>query len=86
MSPQETKESKGIGEMLGEAGTTVKDGIVGSLKGLNEIEAQIVNLARNTVTDVLKGTGSVAMRPSMSARTSSKGRLKPPKKWAPACW
>jgi hypothetical protein len=35
MSPQETKESKGIGEMLGEAGSTVKDGIVESLKGLN---------------------------------------------------
>ena len=58
MSPQETKESKGIGEMLGEAGATVKEGIVSSLKGLNEIEAQIVSLARNTVTDVLKSTGN----------------------------
>ena len=76
MSPQETKESKGIGEMLGEAGATVKDGLVGSLKGLSEIEAQIVSLARNTVTDVLKGTGSVANETINISKDVFKGALK----------
>ena len=37
MSPEETKKPAGVGEMLGEAGATVKEGVVGSLKGLQEI-------------------------------------------------
>src|SRR5208283_4107488 len=45
---------------LGRAGTAVKEGIVRSLKGLNEIEAAIVSLVRNTVADTLKLTADVA--------------------------
>jgi len=71
--------------MLGEAGSTLKEGIVGSLKGLNEIGTQIISLAHNTLTDVLKPTGSVANETSMSARTSSEGQLKPPKKLLVCC-
>ena len=45
MSPdQPTKTS--VSGMLGSAGLAIKDGIVGSLKGLQEIEGQIVSLAR----------------------------------------
>jgi hypothetical protein len=76
MSPQETKESKGVGEMLGGAGTTVKEGVVGSLKGLNEIGTQIVNLAGNTMTDVLKATGSVANETINVSKDVFKGALK----------
>ena len=45
---------------LGKAGTAVKEGVIRSLKGLNEIEADIVSLVRNTVADSLKLTADVA--------------------------
>ena len=46
-----TTAKVGIGENIGKTGTTVKDGIVGSLKGINEIEAEIVTLVRDTVSN-----------------------------------
>ncbi|MGA2228563.1 MAG: MucR family transcriptional regulator, partial [Syntrophobacteraceae bacterium] len=46
---------------IGEAGATVKEGVISSLKGINEIETQIVTLVRNTVSDTLKATGSMAV-------------------------
>jgi hypothetical protein len=46
---KESETSKGIGK----AGTTVKEGIVGSLKGINEIEAEIVSLVR-TLSNTLR--------------------------------
>lgn len=39
MAP-ENKEKGGTGEALGQAGTKVKEGIVGSLKGMQEIETE----------------------------------------------
>ena len=45
-----------IGEELGKAGTTVKEGVVSSLKGINEIEAEIVTTVRNTVSTTLKAS------------------------------
>ncbi len=45
---------------MGEAGTAVKEGVVSSLKGINEIEAEIVSLVRNTVSNTLRATGEVA--------------------------
>jgi predicted transcriptional regulator len=45
---------------MGKAGATVKEGVVTILKGVNEIETQIVTLVRSTVSDTLKATGSVA--------------------------
>jgi hypothetical protein len=33
MAEKEQSEAKGLGNMLGQAGTTVKDGVVSSLKG-----------------------------------------------------
>ena len=36
---------------IGKAGTAVKEGVVSSLKGINEIEAEIVSLVRNTVSN-----------------------------------
>lgn len=41
-------------------GTAIKDGLVGSLKGLNEIEAQLVSMVGNAVSDTLRTTGTVA--------------------------
>ena len=46
-------------EDLGRAGTAVKEGVVRSLKGLNEIEADIVSVVRSTVVDSLKLTADV---------------------------
>jgi hypothetical protein len=61
--------------MLGSAGTAVKDGIVGSLKGLQEIESQIVSLAKNTATDVLKATGAVANETLNTSKDLIKGTI-----------
>lgn len=60
MEKETTPKTTGLGGMLGEAGSFVKEGVVNSLKGLNEIENQIVTVARNTASDALKATGAVA--------------------------
>jgi len=49
-----------VAESIGRAGLQVKEGIIGSLKGINEIEAEIVGLVRNTVSVALKASGSIA--------------------------
>jgi len=33
-------------EEIGKAGTTVREGVISSLKGINEIEAEIVNVVQ----------------------------------------
>ena len=38
----ETNEKKGLGDMLGQAGTTVKDGVVGSLKGTRAVFSHLL--------------------------------------------
>ena len=48
-----------VGETMGKAGTSVKEGIVSGLKGINEIETQMMGRSRNTVSETLKVTGSV---------------------------
>ena len=45
---------------VGETGATLKDVVLSSLEGINQIETQMVALVRNTVSDTLKATGSVA--------------------------
>ena len=47
-------------EEIGKAGTAVKEGIICSLKGINEIEAEIVCLVRNTVLNTLRAGRDVA--------------------------
>lgn len=49
-----------VGAAMGNAGRTVKDGIIGSLKGINEIEAEIVTLVRDTVANSIRATGNVS--------------------------
>jgi hypothetical protein len=44
---------------LEDAGDTVKTGITGSLRGIDEIESDIVNLVRNTISNTLQATGAV---------------------------
>ena len=75
MTAEEVKGKGGVGETLGKAGTTVKDGIVGSLKGMQEIEAEIVNLTRKVVTDSLKATGSVAQETINVSKDVFKGAI-----------
>ena len=64
MSPEEKSYEQtprtGMKATMGDAGATVKEGVLSGLKGINEIETQIVTLVKNTVSDTLKATGSVA--------------------------
>jgi len=60
-------------ETVGRAGTTVKQGIIHSLKAINEIEAGIVTLVRNTVADTFNATGSVANEAVVVTRDMIKG-------------
>ena len=53
---EEKTKSEGI---LSNVARAVKEGIIGSLKGLNEIQAEIVNVARDTVTGAVKATSEV---------------------------
>jgi hypothetical protein len=53
-------EPKKVEYKMSEAGRAVKEGIVMSLRGVNEIEAEIVSLVRNVVSDSLKATGGIA--------------------------
>ena len=60
MTSEKKLESPDQTQSLGQAGTSVKDGVVSSLKGINEIEAEIVSLVRNTVSTSLRATGFLA--------------------------
>ncbi|HXX82137.1 MAG TPA: hypothetical protein VEI46_11350, partial [Thermodesulfovibrionales bacterium] len=61
MSAEKAASStSGEGAGISKVGTSVKEGVVSSLKGINEIEAEIVSLVRNTVSNTLRATGSVA--------------------------
>ena len=42
------------------AGAAVKEGIIGSLTGISEIEAEIVGLVRNTASNSFRASGAVA--------------------------
>ena len=80
MSPVE-KSNEGtprtnIKATIGEAGATVKEGVLSSIKGINEIETQIVTLVRNTVSDTLKATGSVADETVNVTRSVLQGTFK----------
>ena len=57
---EEMRTDAGVGESMGNAGAAVKDSIVGSVRGLHEIEAEIVSLVRHTLSDTVKATGAVA--------------------------
>src|SRR5438552_13102287 len=57
---EEMRTDAGVGENIGNAGAAVKDSIVGSVRGLHEIEAEIVSLVRHTLSDTVKATGAVA--------------------------
>src|SRR5208337_1859772 len=60
MTNEETISGKPSTEAIGKAGYAVKEGIISSLKGINEIEGEIVSLVRNTVSNTLRSTGSIA--------------------------
>ena len=56
---EDAHNDPGRGGTIGSVGTAVKEGVVESLKGLNEAETEIVNLVRRTVSQTLKATGEV---------------------------
>ncbi|RPH83357.1 MAG: hypothetical protein EHM75_12130, partial [Desulfobacteraceae bacterium] len=56
---ERAKVKTGVDEAIGKAGTSVKEGVVSSLKGINEIESEIVTLVRNTVSTTLRAGGSI---------------------------
>jgi hypothetical protein len=60
---------------IGAAGTTVKAGIISSLKGIDEIEAKIVALARNTVSGVLRTSGSLSSEAVTIVRDVVRGAI-----------
>ena len=64
------------GADLGRAGTAVKEGMMGSLKGVNEIEAAIVSLVRNTVVDALRLTADVTGMSINLGADVTKGAIK----------
>lgn len=74
--PVETGEvqSEAKGE-YGKEGVAVQKGIKASFDALSQIEAGIVDLARNTVTDSLKATGEVAGEAVKVASHVMKGAL-----------
>ncbi len=61
-----------LGE-IGKAGGTVKAGIVNSLRGVDDIEAEIVTLVRHTVSNTLTATGQVATDAMVVVRYVAKG-------------
>ncbi len=56
---EDTQTGAGLGETIGNAGTAVKDGVVGGLRGLHEIEMEVVELMRDTVSHSVQATGAV---------------------------
>jgi hypothetical protein len=60
---------------IGAAGHTVKTGIASSLRGIDEIESEIVSLVRNTVSNTLRATGAVGAEAVDITRDVVKGAL-----------
>ena len=57
------------------AASTVKQGVISSLRGLGEIEAEIVALVRNTVSGVLKNASDIALEATFVVRDVLKGAI-----------
>jgi hypothetical protein len=58
------------GRAAEDAGNTVKTGIGGSLRGIDEIESDVVNLVRNTISNTLRATGAVGTEAVDVTRTT----------------
>ena len=57
--PKAAKKTESVKEDVGKVGSCVKAGVINSLKGINEIEAEIVRLVR-VISNAVRATGSVA--------------------------
>lgn len=53
-------ESAGRKASVAGVGQTVKEGVVETLKGLDEIESELIGLVRSTVSNALRASGAVA--------------------------
>jgi hypothetical protein len=68
-------EASGEANSMGAAGNAVKTGITASLRGIDEIESEIVSLVRNTVSNALRATGAMGTEAVEVARDVVKGAL-----------
>ena len=57
---EETDEGRVREIVMNRVGAMVRDGLVGSLKGIGEIEAELVSLVRHTVAKQLRHPGSTS--------------------------
>jgi hypothetical protein len=80
---EDAGNNAGSSDLIGSAGTAVKEDIVGSLKGLDEIETAIVNLVRSTVSQTLKATGEVISDSVAVTRDVITGTFRLLQRWAP---
>jgi hypothetical protein len=58
--PEATSTSPPIAGTVGAIGTSVKEGVVRSLRGVDEVEAEAFTVARDTVSNAIRTTGAVA--------------------------
>jgi hypothetical protein len=75
MINEDEKDEAGMGVEIGKAGTAVKEGIISSLRGINEIEAEMVSLVRNTVSNTLRAIGAVTGESIHLVRDVVKGAI-----------
>lgn len=71
----ETNRLRNMNIGLGGAGKALKDGIVGTLRGINEIESEVVSLIGNTLSGAIRLTGAVATAGVAVTRDVVKGTL-----------
>lgn len=82
LDEQEVKMAEGVeneasvGSTLSSAGAAVKDSIVGSVHGLNDIGTEIVSLVSHTVSNTVRQTGDVATTAVTVAGEVVKGTMK----------
>jgi hypothetical protein len=72
---EQPQVTTGYAVQIGNAGATVKTGMVSSLRGIDEIEAEIVTLVRNTVSNSMRASGAVTQEGIATVRDVVKGAI-----------
>jgi hypothetical protein len=88
----ETQESPPAGNTvsyagkIGAAGAAVKSGIVNSLRGIDEIEAEIVSLVRDTISNSIKTSGALSTETVAMVHDVVQGAISATEVGADWCW
>ncbi|GEM_PF-2717953 len=69
------EEARDMNEEMGRTGTAITNGIIGAIRGMNDIGAEVVNLVGNTVSNALRVTGDVANQGLIVGRDVVKGTI-----------